>query len=64
MIAFRKQRRAQTSEDFETWIESSVSNTINLFDGGDARATTIVIEIDERETDSGNGEEVWRIPSG
>ena len=61
MIAFRKQRRAQTSEDFETWIESSVSNTINLFDGGDARATTIVIEIDEGE-DNSNREEVWRVP--
>lgn len=59
MIAFRKQRRAQTSEDFETWIESSVSNTINLFDGGDARATTIVIEIDEEETDNGNREKIW-----
>ena len=49
---FRKSRRAQSSNDHETWIKSDVSNTINLFDGGGARATTLVVhETDNTESD-------------
>ena len=39
-----KSRRAQTSEDVETWVESDVTPTLNVFDVGDTRATTAIIE--------------------
>ena len=39
---FNKSRRAQTNEDYETWVEGGVVPTLNAFDGGDTRATTIV----------------------
>ena len=34
VLTYRKVRRAQSEADFETWEESDVSNTINLFDSG------------------------------
>lgn len=43
VFCFAKQRRAKSKEDFETWVEAEVANTINLFDGGGTRATTIII---------------------
>jgi hypothetical protein len=39
---FTKRRRAQTNEDYETWIEGGVVPTLNAFDNGDVRATTII----------------------
>ena len=51
MIIFRKQRRAKSKDDYETWIESEVANTINLFDVGGTRATTIVVADEERDID-------------
>lgn len=32
-----------SADDYETWQISDVSNTINLFDLGDVRSTTIVV---------------------
>ena len=59
VIAFRKSRRAQDKEDYETWVESDTANTINTFDGGgETRATTIVVN------ENSNGEEIRRIPRG
>lgn len=46
---YRKSRRAKSSSDYETWIESDVSNTINLFDGGDTRATTLIVHETDNE---------------
>ena len=43
VLCFSKQRRAQSKDDFETWVESDMANTLNAFDLGDIRATTIVI---------------------
>lgn len=37
--AFRKSRRAQSSEDDETWVDDGLANTLNGFDTGDARTT-------------------------
>jgi len=34
MITFRKQRREKTKDDFETWINDEIANTLNTFDGG------------------------------
>jgi DNA (cytosine-5)-methyltransferase 1 len=39
---FNKSRRAQTNEDYETWVEGGVVPTMNAFDNGDTRATTII----------------------
>ena len=39
---WNKSRRAQTNEDYETWVEGGVVPTMNSFDNGDTRATTII----------------------
>lgn len=39
---FNKSRRAQNDQDYETWIEGGVVPTLNAFDNGDTRATTII----------------------
>lgn len=41
---FSKERRAKDKNDFETWREGGVANTLNTFDNGDVRATDLVIE--------------------
>lgn len=51
MMTFRKQRRAQSKDDFETWIETDIANTLNGFDGGDTRATTVIVNEDETNSD-------------
>lgn len=40
---YRKSRRAQSTEDFETWVPDKVTNTLNCFDVGDVRSTDIVV---------------------
>jgi DNA (cytosine-5)-methyltransferase 1 len=45
IVSFAKSRRAQNSEDFETWIEGAVAPTLNRFENnGDTRATVIVFD--------------------
>ena len=39
---WNKSRRAQNNQDFETWVEGGVVPTMNAFDNGDTRATTII----------------------
>ena len=39
---WNKSRRAQNNEDYETWVEGGVIPTMNAFDNGDTRATTII----------------------
>jgi len=42
---FVKVRRAQSTEDFETWSAEGVSPTLNAFDnGGESRATVLVFQ--------------------
>lgn len=55
VLCFTKSRRAQSKDDYETWIESNASNTINTFDMGDVRSTTLVVH----ETDNTNREEIF-----
>ena len=43
-IPYRKSKRAQSSEDDETWVDGEVSNTIYLFDQGDIRTTHAVVQ--------------------
>jgi DNA (cytosine-5)-methyltransferase 1 len=44
---YRKSRRAQHDEDYETWVEDEVTNTLNQFDVGDIRTTEIVVYAPE-----------------
>jgi DNA (cytosine-5)-methyltransferase 1 len=39
---YSKARRAQNNQDFETWVEGGVVPTLNAFDNGDIRSTTII----------------------
>jgi DNA (cytosine-5)-methyltransferase 1 len=39
---FTKAKRAQTTTDDETWVEGKPAPTLNSFDQGDTRATTVV----------------------
>lgn len=44
MWSFVKNRKAQNVDDFETWIETDVAPTLNVFDnGGDVRATVLMV---------------------
>lgn len=42
-IPFTKSKRAQTTEDDETWVDGQVNLTLSLFDQGDTRATTVAV---------------------
>ena len=63
-ITFRKSRRAQNAEDFETWVPDEVTNTLNCFDLGDIRSVDIVVEpialaentIGRQPLNGGNGD--------
>jgi DNA (cytosine-5)-methyltransferase 1 len=63
-ITFRKSRRAQSAEDFETWVPDGVTNTLNCFDVGDVRSVDIVVEpialaentIGRQPLNGGNGD--------
>jgi site-specific DNA-cytosine methylase len=50
-MLFTKSRRAQSVEDYETWVESTVTNTLNTFDLGDIRTTTLIIFYGNRVAD-------------
>jgi DNA (cytosine-5)-methyltransferase 1 len=41
---FVKSKRAQSSNDDETWLQGGVVPTLNAFDMGDTRATVIIFE--------------------
>ncbi len=61
---YRKSRRAQSAEDFETWVPDGVTNTLNCFDLGDIRSVDIVVEpialaentIGRQPLNGGNGD--------
>ena len=42
ILWFVKSKRAQTSDDDETWLRGGVVPTLNAFDMGDTRATVII----------------------
>jgi DNA (cytosine-5)-methyltransferase 1 len=41
-VWFVKSKRAQSSDDDETWLQGGVVPTLNAFDMGDTRATVII----------------------
>lgn len=53
VLAFVKSRRAQSKDDFETWVESGISNTLNAFDGGDVRATSVIVKYERTDNTEG-----------
>jgi hypothetical protein len=54
---FVKSKRAQTSDDDETWLQGGVVPTLNAFDMGDTRATVVIV-MREREGKAGGGERI------
>ena len=42
---FTKAKRAQSNTDDETWVQGQVNPTLSLFDQGDTRATTAVVNM-------------------
>ena len=54
MLWFSKSRRAQNDQDYETWVEGGVVPTLNAFDNGDVRATTVIV-MRMREGKPGGG---------
>jgi len=42
-VPFTKSKRAQSTEDDETWVDGQVNPTLSLFDQGDTRATTVAV---------------------
>lgn len=51
---WNKSRRAQSADDYETWVEGGVVPTLNAFDNGDVRATTVIV-VRMREGKPGGG---------
>lgn len=45
---FRKSKKASSDTDYETWVPAEYSNTLNCFDVGDTRSTTIIITDEPR----------------
>ena len=48
---FTKSRRAQSATDDETWVEGKPAPTLNSFDQGDVRATTVIVNEDRTYRD-------------
>ena len=44
-VAYTKSRRAQSVDDYETWVEGDISPTLNQFDVGDIRTTTAITQL-------------------
>jgi len=42
VLTYTKSRRAQSATDDETWVEGKPAPTLNAFDQGDTRATTVI----------------------
>ena len=57
LMWFVKSKRAQTSDDDETWLRGGVVPTLNAFDMGDTRATVVIV-MREREGKAGGGERI------
>jgi len=61
---WNKSRRAQTNEDYETWVEGGVVPTLNAFDNGDTRATTIINATQVRRLTPLECERLQGFPDG
>lgn len=52
VLCFSKRKRAQSKDDYETWVEADASNTLNAFDLGDVRATTLIVNKTDDNKDA------------
>lgn len=43
LVIFVKSRRAKDRSDFETWKQNDVACTLNAFESGDKRSTTLIV---------------------
>jgi DNA (cytosine-5)-methyltransferase 1 len=43
-VAYRKSSHAKTSDDGQGWEETHVNDTLNIFDNGEARTPTVILE--------------------
>ena len=50
LVVFSKSRRAKDKDDYTTWVESNVANTLNAFDQGEVRTNELVIEEQPKVT--------------
>jgi DNA (cytosine-5)-methyltransferase 1 len=46
-VVYRKSRRAQSVNDYETWVEDGIANTLNAFDVGDVRSTNLALDPEQ-----------------
>lgn len=51
MMWFTKSRRAQSKDDYETWVEAGVCPTLNAFDNAHETRATVVIAFDNSYRD-------------
>ena len=58
LLWFVKSKRAQTSDDDETWLRGGVAPTLNAFDMGDTRATVVIV-MREREGKAGGAKDSY-----
>ena len=59
LAVFTKSKRPQTATDDETWVANQPNPTLNAFDQGDTRTTTVIVEdpvlMRQREGKPGGG---------
>jgi len=48
VIGIRKSKRAQVVDGDESWVDDGVSNTLNGFDVGDVRSTSLAVDMSAR----------------
>lgn len=53
LIIFVKSRRAKDKDDFETWEQNEIACTLNAFEQGDKRSTTLVVYDSVRSNNKG-----------
>jgi len=56
---YRKSRRATSKEDFETWVDDGIANTLNTFDLGDIRTTHAIAIQDASGRDKAQNGKGW-----
>jgi DNA-cytosine methyltransferase len=58
VVTYRKSRRAQSTEDYETWVPSDHSNTLNCFDSTSEVRSTHLVAFALQPTQDGPGANV------
>lgn len=64
LIPFVKAKRAQNDNDDETWETDRPSPTLNQFDSGDSRATTVLVGVGVRRLTPVETERLQGFPDG